>query len=112
MLREVNHRIKNSQQIVSSILNLQSTHLENTDAVQALQSASARVNAIAAVHERLYTGNGIGVVALDEFLARLCANIGDAHGHGELDVDLAPLELSTDAAIPLALVVNELLTRH
>jgi two-component sensor histidine kinase len=59
LLKEVNHRIKNCLQIVSSILHLQCGHTENEEAIKTLQNASARVRAIAAVHERLYTGSDI-----------------------------------------------------
>jgi len=111
LLKEVNHRIRNSLQIVSSILHLQATNVQNAEASAALQNASARVHAIAAVHERLYTGKDIRIVSLDVFLTSLCSNIGDALGHaGSIQVDLVPIEVPTDMAIPLALVVNELLT--
>src|SRR5580704_8241272 len=78
LLKEVNHRIKNSLQIVSSILHLQSGHTENEEAIKALQNVSPRVLAIAAVHERLYTGSDIRVVHLGPFLTALCSNIADA----------------------------------
>lgn len=111
LLKEVNHRIKNSLQIVASILNLQGAHVESEEATAALQNASARVLAIAAVHEKLYTGNDIRVVSLGTFIANLCANIGDAVGRqSRVDIDLAPIEVPTDLAIPIALAVNELLT--
>jgi two-component sensor histidine kinase len=111
LLKEVNHRIKNSLQIVSSILHLQGANVRNAEANAALQNASARVHAIAAVHERLYGGKDIRVVSLDGFLADLCSNIADALGRaGLVEVDLASVEVPTDMAIPLALIVNELLT--
>ncbi len=111
LLKEVNHRIKNSLQIVSSILHLQCGHTENEEAIKALQNASARVLAIAAVHERLYTGSDIRVVPLGPFLTSLCSNIADALGRADcIEVDIASVDLSTDMAIPLALAVNELLT--
>lgn len=98
-------------QIVSGILHLQATHVENADTNAALQSASARVHAIAAVHQGLYTGKDIRVVSLDVFLASLCSNIGDAMGGPEpVQVELVSVEVPTDMAIPLALAVNELLT--
>jgi two-component sensor histidine kinase len=62
------------------------------------------VLAIAAVHERLYT------VALDLFLGDLCRDIGRALGCSEgIELDIGAIEVSTDMAIPLALIVNELL---
>jgi two-component sensor histidine kinase len=65
LLKEVNHRVKNSLQIVSSILQLQLPDVEGTDAADAMRNAAARVLAIAAVHERLYTGEDATVVRLD-----------------------------------------------
>jgi hypothetical protein len=56
LLKEANHRVKNSLQTVSSILKLQVPHTQSPEAADALRSAAARVLAIAAVHERLYTG--------------------------------------------------------
>ncbi len=111
LLREVNHRIKNSLQIVSSILHLQGVHSHNEVATRALQDASARVLAIAAVHEGLYTGSDIRVVPLGSFLAALCNNIGEALGHANcIELDIASVEVPGDTAIPLALGLNELLT--
>lgn len=111
LLKEVNHRIKNSLQIVSGILHLQGMNAQSPEASAALQIASARVLAIASVHERLYTGHDIRVVPLGTFLANLCSNIGDALGRADsIDTDLAPVEVPTDMAVPLALAVNELLT--
>jgi two-component sensor histidine kinase len=67
--------------------------------------------AIAAVHERLYTGSDVRVVSLDEFLESLCEEIGRALGCSEdIKVDFAPVQVPTDMAVPLALIVNELLT--
>lgn len=111
LLKEVNHRIKNSLQIVSSMLYIQGTHAKNLEAHEALQNASARVLAIAAVHERLYTGKDIRAVPLDAFLGELCNDIGEALGCADqVKVELAPVEVPTDMAIPLSLVLNELLT--
>ena len=111
MLNEVNHRVKNSLQIVSSILHLQLPHAKSPEAADALRSAGARVMAIAAVHERLYTGSDVRVVSLDEFLESLCEEIGRALGCSEdIKADFAPVQVPTDMAVPLALIVNELVT--
>ena len=80
LLKEVNHRVKNSLQIVSSILQLQIPHVKGTEAADAMRSAAARVLAIAAVHERLYTGENATFVGLDTFLSDLCGEIGRAYG--------------------------------
>jgi two-component sensor histidine kinase len=110
LLKEVNHRVKNSLQIVSSILHLQIGEM-NPEAAAAMRSASARILAIAAVHERLYPGGGVTIVPLGTFLADLCRNIGSALGDPDgIEVEVAAVDVPTDMAVPLALVVNELVT--
>ena len=77
----------------------------------ALRSAAARVLAIAAVHERLYTGEDASVVRLDTFLSDLCGEIGRACGCPDgITTDVQRADVPTDMAIPLALIVNELVT--
>ena len=111
LLKEVNHRVKNSLQIVSSILQMQVPHTQNTEAADAMRSASARVQAIAAVHERLYTGSDVRSVSLNAFLGDLCKDIGRASGCPDgIEVDVGDIDVPTDMAIPLALIVNELVT--
>jgi two-component sensor histidine kinase len=111
LLKEINHRVKNSLQIVSSIFQLQVPHAQGTEATDALKNAAARVLAIAAVHERLYTGDDATVVRLDTFLADLCQDIGRAYGCPDgIKSDVERVDVPTDMAIPLALIVNELVT--
>jgi two-component sensor histidine kinase len=111
LLKEVNHRVKNSLQIVSSILDLQAPVVEGTDAADAMRNAAAQVLAIAAVHERLYTGDDPTVVRLDTFLSDLCQDIGRAYGCADgIEADVEHIVVPTDMAVPLALIVNELVT--
>jgi two-component sensor histidine kinase len=111
LLKEVNHRVKNSLQIVSSILHLQVPHTQSTEAADALRSAAARVLAIAAVHERLYTGEDASIVRLDTFLSDLCGEISRAYGCPDgIRTDVQRVDVPTDMAIPLALIGNELVT--
>jgi two-component sensor histidine kinase len=86
-------------------------HSLSTEAADALRSAAARVLAIAAVHERLYTGEDASVVRLDAFLSDLCGEIGRASGCPDVIMtDVQRVDVPTDMAIPLALIVNELVT--
>lgn len=110
LLREVNHRVRNSLQMVSSILHLQ-TKTVSAEAAAEMRTASARILAIAAVHERLYTGSTVATVTLDSFLKDLCADIGKTlRSASDLEVELVAVEVPTDKAVPLALIVNELVT--
>jgi two-component sensor histidine kinase len=110
LLREVNHRVKNSLQIVSSILQLQ-VPLVDDAAGDAMRNAAARVMAIATVHARLYKGDNVETVELDHFLQDLCHKIGRAYGCPEgIATTVDSIVVPTDMAVPLALIVNELVT--
>jgi two-component sensor histidine kinase len=111
LIQEVNHRIKNSLQIASSILRLALTDKLGPDAADAIRKSSARILAIASVHEHLYRGDDVAVVSLDRFLADLCKSISGALDCVEgMEVDISSIEVPTDMAVPLALIVNELVT--
>lgn len=110
LLKEVNHRVKNSLQMVVSLLQLEVAQLGNAEAATAMQVAAGRVAAIAAVHEQLYTGDDLTTVSLDTFLDDLCQDLGRALGCPEIEIDLAPAKVPTNMAVPLALIVNELVT--
>jgi two-component sensor histidine kinase len=112
LLKEVDHRIKNSLQIVSSLLHLQA---KTAGAAAGLfLDASARVTAIAAVHQQLHKYDAVGTVLLDRYLVDLCHQITTASSSPDrtwpIAVDTEPLTVSADIAIPLALIVNELVT--
>src|ERR1700689_4550648 len=112
LLKEVNHRVKNSLQIVSSLLYLQAK-TAGPAAIQ-FQNAAARVSAIAAVHQQLHKYDDVGTVVLDRYLIDLCREITTASSSPDrtwpLVVDADPLIINTDVAVPLALIVNELIT--
>jgi two-component sensor histidine kinase len=111
LLREINHRVKNSLQIVSSILHLEIANLKGTPAAETMRNTVNRVMAVAAVHERLYAGSDLQTIDLDAFLVDLCGNMSQALGCSDgIKTDLAAIKIPTDIAISLALVVNELVT--
>ena len=109
LLGEVNHRIKNSLQIVSSILKLDANQAKDGLMQGRLRAASSRVQAVASVHELIYRAGQVDTVEFGEYLGDLCRAMEDS-----LPPDIAlihksvPLRVSTDRAISLALLVNEL----
>ena len=113
MLREVNHRVKNSLQLVSSLLRLESRQIADPVTRRHFDEACARVATIARVHERLYKTDKVGVVEFGQFLRDLCADLSHSamieQGH-HIEVQADTRELPTDKVIPLALIVNELVT--
>lgn len=114
LLREVYHRVKNNLQVVSSLLNLQLRKMPIGEGRVALLEAAQRVNSMALVHEKLYNSQNLSSVYLDDYLADLAhqlvqlANTQEHTIKVELDVEKLPIGL--DKAVPLGLLVNELLT--
>lgn len=114
LLREVNHRVKNSLQMVASVLGLQQAAVKDPAAAAQFDDARNRVMAIALVHERLYKGMQVQRVELGAYLGEMCADLHRASGAGErgvtVEVAAEPLSISTDRAVQLGLVANELIT--
>jgi two-component sensor histidine kinase len=113
LLLEINHRIKNNLQIVGSLLAVQARRQTNEDARRALGEARTRVSAIADLHKHLYQSDAASTIRLDRYLAGLCrdlASIGSAGGGAGLSCAGDAVEVPLDQAIPLALIVTELVT--
>lgn len=114
MLREVNHRVGNSLQLVSSFMSLQLRQLADEGARAALREAQARIEAVAHVHRRLYTSGDMSTVAMDEYLCGLIDELSKSLAAGDtaprLTLKAEPLIVSTDQAVSLGVVVTELVT--
>jgi light-regulated signal transduction histidine kinase (bacteriophytochrome) len=112
LIGEVNHRIQNSLQLVSSFLSLQSRASDNPDLHVALEEARRRLTAVALVHRRLYRGEQVDIVDAGRYIEDLCADTISYMGKDwarYLTLDLAPIMISTDLAVPLSLVLTELM---
>lgn len=112
LLREVNHRVKNSLQLVLSMLSLQGSEFREAGAKELFAKAIARVTAIASIHERLYQDQDPLTIDMQTYLTGLCAEleragIGDER-HALLRTDIEPLRLPTEHGVSVALLVNEL----
>jgi PAS domain S-box-containing protein len=113
LLRELNHRVKNNLQMVSSLLNLQASRMSDPSAKEQFRKAIDRVQAVGDIHARLYQGEQFGRIDFDQYLEDLCGRLRESMLDGkmvELKVKTEPLTLDIDRAIPLGLVVNELIT--
>ncbi|PWE52942.1 hypothetical protein DEM27_28040 [Metarhizobium album] len=109
LLAEVNHRVKNSLQLVISTLRLQARRLHFPVTVGAFEEAISRVRAIVSVHERLYRTGNVLTVDMANHLRKLCLDIVGDDMADRLRVEVAPIELPPERAIPLSVIVNELL---
>ncbi|GBD48372.1 sensor histidine kinase [Methylopila sp. Yamaguchi] len=111
LTREISHRVKNSLAIVGSLLALQGRMSTSCDLKQALADAQARVHTIAQVHDRLWRTDEVETISLAGFMGDLCDQMRSAAVPTlTLTYDFAAVTLPTDRAVPLALLVNELVT--
>jgi two-component sensor histidine kinase len=114
LLREVNHRVANSLQLVASLVALQSSALSDEVAVQALRATEARITAIMQVHRRLYTSDDVQYVEMAEYLNGLVGeleqSVSDLAHERPIRVSADPVRLATDKAVSVGVVVAELVT--
>lgn len=114
LLREVNHRVANSLQLVSAFVHLQAGAVKDAAARSALEDTQRRIAAIGQVHRRLYTSDDVQSVDMHAYLGSLVKELDDSwSGTGEarrLRLDAEPIHLDTDRAVSLGVIVNELIT--
>jgi two-component sensor histidine kinase len=114
LLKELNHRVKNNLQILSSLLTLQSQELTDASAISAVKSSEGRVNAMALIHKKLYTENQNQQINIKEYISELTQYLAQSYGFNNrglvTHLDIDEIQLDVDKAIPLGLVINELLS--
>lgn len=114
LMRELHHRVKNNLQVVSSLLNLQSNRIEDDTARDALEQGKSRVDAMAMIHQKLYMDEVGASINMTDYLQSLCLSLAASYGHDSsmvaVDVSLTDTKIDIDKAIPVGLIVNELVT--
>lgn len=114
LLKEVYHRVKNNLQVISSLFNLQLRLLPEGQARTALKESADRVRAMALVHEKLYQSSDLSSIALDGYIQDLSRQLAAASGLAErgisLTTELEPVEIGLELAVPLGLLLNELVS--
>lgn len=114
LLKETHHRVKNSFQMVSSLLYLQSETIEDKEAQMAMKEAQMRVRSMVLIHQKLYNKDQLVGVNTKEYIEDLTKDIFESHQFIEkkvnyfLDVDSLVLKIET--ITPLGLILNELIT--
>ena len=111
LLREVNHRVGNSLQIIASLLHLQANSASQDDVKAALTNAMGRVAAVAQVHRRLYTSHDLNSVLLNQYLEALLEDLrrsAEGNRMSRLTLKAQPIEIDPDRAVAIGIVVNEL----
>jgi two-component sensor histidine kinase len=114
LLKEVNHRVANSLQLVSTFVHMQSRGLENKEAREALADTQRRIDAIAQVHRKLYSSGDVESVDMNEYLAAIVEELQETWSTPAapraIKLDAAPLRLHPDKAVSLGVIVNELVS--
>ena len=113
LLKEIHHRVKNNLEIVSSLLSLQSAQINDQNILDAMEESQHRVQSMSMIHQKLYMGENLAAIEMKDYFKNLSEYIVNAFGADEqivVDIAMKKFELDVDMAIPIGLIVNELLT--
>jgi two-component sensor histidine kinase len=113
LLKEIHHRVKNNLQVVMSLLNSQAASLEDKAALSAIQESQHRVQAMALIHQKLYQSEGVARIPMQEYIEEVVAYLHESYCLDQLVyfcVEVAPIELDVTQAVPLGLIINEVIT--
>ena len=114
LLKEIHHRIKSNLQVVTGLLDIQSTHVMDNETVRILRNSRNRIMVMSLIHEELYRSEDLSRVRFDAFLNRLLINLHALYTQDceriSIDTDLEQAYLVMDTAIPCGLIVNELVS--
>ena len=111
LMKEVDHRVQNSLQLVSAFLSMQARAAGPGEVASSLIEAQSRLSAVALVHRRLYRDDQIESIDLSRYIGELVddlrQSLGSAWG-GRMTTDLAPILIPTDRAVSVGLIMTEL----
>lgn len=114
LLREIHHRVKNNLQVVSSLLSIQGREITDDRALQAVNESRNRVHSMALIHQFLYGEEHLSSINMQEYVQQLVKSLFSTysvnHDKVELHVEVDPILLDVDTAIPVGLILNELIT--
>lgn len=114
LLKEIHHRVKNNLQVISSLLSLQSATIDDPRVMDAVQESQNRVKSMGLIHQKLYQGENLAAIEMRDYLHTLGESMIDSFGKKAENIDIKcnmnELELDVDTAIPIGLIVNELVT--
>ncbi|MES2645854.1 MAG: tetratricopeptide repeat protein [Bacteroidota bacterium] len=113
LLKEIHHRVKNNLEVVSSLLALQSAQIDDQHTKDAMLEGQNRVQSIGIVHQKLYQGSNLGAIEMKDYFINLSDSILDSFGAAKrvtIECAMSQLDVDIDTAVPLGLIVNELLT--
>ncbi|MEM8528403.1 MAG: tetratricopeptide repeat protein [Bacteroidota bacterium] len=114
LLREIHHRVKNNLQVISSLLSLQSAQVKDEATLEAMRESRNRVRSMALIHQKLYQRENLAGVEMRDYFKTLSKGILTSFGIKSdqiaVKTEMEEIEMDVDYAIPIGLIVNELLT--
>lgn len=114
LLKEIHHRVKNNMQVVSSLLQLQSRYTRDPEALAMFRESQDRIRSMALIHEKLYKTRDLARVDFADYLHTLGEMMSRSYGGTRagvrIEIDADPAWLGVDTAIPIGLILNELVT--
>ncbi|MEX2605213.1 MAG: two-component regulator propeller domain-containing protein [Gracilimonas sp.] len=114
LIKEIHHRVKNNLAIVSGLLELQSWKIEDKAAKSAIENSKLRIQTMSSIHEKLYQNNNLTEVEFGKFAEDLVSKISNsmrgANKEIKVHLEVEPIKLSVNIAIPCGLILNEALS--
>ncbi len=113
LLKEIHHRVKNNLQIVMSLLNSQSSFINNPHALNAIHDTQHRVHAMSLIHQKLYGTENVSSINMNSYVRDLVSYLSDSFDTGRrirFEYEVEPVEMDVAQAVPLGLILNEAIT--
>lgn len=113
LLKEIHHRVKNNLETISSLLSLQTSKIQSTELRKIMEETQNRVQSMGMIHQRLYHGENMKEIEMKGFfqnLGNFIIDTFDASERVRFFTDMEPINLDVDLAIPIGLIVNELVS--
>ncbi len=114
LLREIHHRVKNNMQVISSLLSLQANAAKNQQVTNALMESQMRVQAMASIHETLYSADNISFIDFKTYVSKLVRTVFQSYGisssHIELKMEAEDFRFGIKHASTVGLLINELVS--
>lgn len=112
LLQEIHHRVKNNMQIISSLLNLQSTYTGDSHCIEMLRESRNRIKSMALIHEKLYQSQDLANINFKEYITALVYELARSYKRGAvaITIDAEDVFLGIDSALPCGLIINELVS--
>lgn len=113
IIKEVHHRVKNNMQVISGFLLLQSNYITDPLSIEKLNESQQRVKTMALVHEKLYQSKSLEFISTADYITSLITDLIDSSVINpgiDVQVNIEPVSINIDTAIPIGLIINELVT--